>query len=95
MMRAYKLLTVGVGTLVLGLVAAPSAEAGLPTNGVSLNGISINGLGLNGMAINGLGLNGLYTNGMAVNGVTPATPAQAEPPVLKVLSVTLPTTQDR
>ena len=90
MMRACKPLTVGVGILLLGLVAASSAQAKLGLNGVSLNGIRFNGVSLNGIRFNGVSLNGIRYNGVA-----PATPTQAEPPVLKILSVTLPATQDR
>jgi hypothetical protein len=74
-MRAYKLLTAGIGTLLLGLAAVTPAQAGIALNGLTYNGLSVNGLSVNGLSVNGVAL---------------AAPTQAEPLALKVLSMTLP-----
>jgi hypothetical protein len=87
-MRAYKLLTAGIGTLLLGLAAVTPAQAG-----IALNGIALNGIALNGIALNGISMNGISMNGVSVNGLGLAVPAQAAPLALKVLSMTLPATK--
>jgi hypothetical protein len=50
-MRAYKLLTAGIGTLLLGLAAVTPAQAGIALNGLTYNGLSVNGLSVNGVAL--------------------------------------------